>query len=198
MSTPIPPIIKLEYAPRGARTPSAPGSRASPSQTPPHVPECDQLRAEEGNQPSAAAAKSLCAGDTPIDALPDKRLVAGNMERSGDVCAVGALGKARGVDMLGYPLPMQTPMDSRGRRSLNCHSPLCSLLLVLASERRPQSAPNSAFRARSTLELAFLPNSPSTLPFLFTSFSRCSSSRRESPRTSNERSKTLHPSWSLR
>ena len=79
MSTPIPPIIKLEYAPRGARTPSAPGSRASPSQTPPHVPECDQLRAEEGNQPSAAAAESLCAGDTPIDdaigttpSLPDR------------------------------------------------------------------------------------------------------------------------------
>ena len=71
MSTPIPPNIKLEglelYAPRGARTPSAPGSQASPSQTPPHVPECDQLRADEGEQPSAAAAESLCAGDTPID-----------------------------------------------------------------------------------------------------------------------------------
>ena len=83
MSTPIPPNIKLEglelYAPRGARTPSAPGSQASPSQTLPHVPECDQLRAEEGKQPSAAAAESLCAGDTPIDdaigtapSLPDR------------------------------------------------------------------------------------------------------------------------------
>jgi hypothetical protein len=71
MSTPIPPNIKLEgldlYAPRGARTPSAPGSQASPSQTLPHVPECDQLRAEEGKRPSAAAAESLSAGDTPID-----------------------------------------------------------------------------------------------------------------------------------
>ena len=83
MSTPIPPNIKLEglelYAPRGARTPSAPGSQASPSQTLPHVPECDQLRAEEGKQPSAAAAESLSAGDTPIDdaigtapSLPDR------------------------------------------------------------------------------------------------------------------------------
>jgi hypothetical protein len=83
MSTPIPPNIKLEglelYAPRGARTPPAPGSQASPSQTFPHVPECDQLRAEEGKQPSAAAAESLCAGDTPIDdaigtapSLPDR------------------------------------------------------------------------------------------------------------------------------
>ena len=83
MSTPIPPNIKLEglelYAPRGARTPSAPGSQASPSQTLPHVPECDRLRAEEGKQPSAAAAESLCAGDTPIDdaigtapSLPDR------------------------------------------------------------------------------------------------------------------------------
>ena len=79
MSTLVPAIIKLEYAPRGARTSSAPGSRASPSQTPPHVPECDQLRADEGEQPSAAAPESLCAGDTPIDdaigttpSLPDR------------------------------------------------------------------------------------------------------------------------------
>ena len=83
MSTPIPPNIKLEglelYAPRGARTPSAPGSQASPSQTLPHVPECDQLRAEEGKQPPAAATESLGAGDTPIDdaigtapSLPDQ------------------------------------------------------------------------------------------------------------------------------
>ena len=83
MSTPIPPNIKLEgldlYAPRGARTPSAPGSQASPSQTLPHVPECDQLRADEGEQPSAAAAESPSAGDTPINAaigtapsLPDR------------------------------------------------------------------------------------------------------------------------------
>ena len=83
MSTPIPPNIKLEglelYAPQGARTPLAPGSQPSPSQTLPHVPECDQLRAEEGKQPPAAAAESLCSGDTPIDdtigtapSLPDR------------------------------------------------------------------------------------------------------------------------------
>jgi hypothetical protein len=83
MSTPIPPNIKLEglelYAPQGARTPLAPGSQPSPSQTLPHVPECDQLRADEGEQPSAAAAELLCAGDTPIDdaigtapSLPDR------------------------------------------------------------------------------------------------------------------------------
>jgi len=79
MSALVPPNIKLEYAPRGARTPLAPDSRASPSQTPPHVPECDQLGAEEGKQPSAAAAESLSAGDAPIDAaigttpsLPDQ------------------------------------------------------------------------------------------------------------------------------
>src|SRR5580693_5293413 len=83
MSTPIPPNIKLEgldlYAPRRARTPSASGSQASPSQTLPYVPECDQLRAGEGRQPSAAAIESLSAADTPIDdaigttpSLPDQ------------------------------------------------------------------------------------------------------------------------------
>jgi hypothetical protein len=71
MSTPIPPNIKLEgidlYAPRGARTPSAPPS------------EMLSLRADEGEQPSAAAAVSLSAGETPIDdairttpSLPDQ------------------------------------------------------------------------------------------------------------------------------
>jgi hypothetical protein len=86
MSTPIPPNIKLEgldlYAPRRARTPSASGSQASPSQTLPYVPECDQLRAGEGRQPSVAAIESLSAADTPIDdaigttpSLPDKSLL---------------------------------------------------------------------------------------------------------------------------
>ena len=83
MSTPIPPNIKLEgldlYAPRRARTPSASGSQASPSQTLPYVPECDQPRAGEGRQPSVAAIESLSAADTPIDdaigttpSLPDQ------------------------------------------------------------------------------------------------------------------------------
>ena len=70
MSTPIPPNIKLEglnlYAPRGARTPSAPSSQTSPSQTLPHVPECDP-RAEEGMQASEAAAELFRAEGTPVD-----------------------------------------------------------------------------------------------------------------------------------
>jgi hypothetical protein len=82
MSTPIPPNIKLEglelYAPRGARTSSAPDRLASPSQALPHLP-VDQLRAEEGEQPPEAAAESLSAGETSIDtaigtapSLPDQ------------------------------------------------------------------------------------------------------------------------------
>jgi hypothetical protein len=71
MSTPIPPNIKLEgldlYAPRNARTQSAPGSQASPSLTLPHASESDQLRAEESKQPSAAATESFRPGDTPVD-----------------------------------------------------------------------------------------------------------------------------------
>jgi hypothetical protein len=70
MSTPIPPNIKLEgldlYAPRGARTPSAPGSQDSPSQTCSDVPECDPLRAES-KQPHAAATESLGAAGSPVD-----------------------------------------------------------------------------------------------------------------------------------
>jgi hypothetical protein len=34
-----------------------------------------------------------------LQALPDKRLIAGSMEKDGRFCAIGALGKARGVDM---------------------------------------------------------------------------------------------------
>lgn len=32
-----------------------------------------------------------------LDALPEKRLVEGALEKDGEVCALGALGKARGV-----------------------------------------------------------------------------------------------------
>ena len=59
MSTPIPPNTKLEgidlCAPRGARTPSAPL---------PYVSECDQERADEREQPSAAATEPPTAADT--------------------------------------------------------------------------------------------------------------------------------------
>jgi hypothetical protein len=74
MSTPIPPNTKLEgidlCAPRGARTPSAPL---------PHVSECDQERADEREQPSAAVTEPPTAADTPINdtigtapSLPDQ------------------------------------------------------------------------------------------------------------------------------
>jgi hypothetical protein len=63
MSTPIPPNIKLEgidpYAPRGAWTPSAPLA---------HVSEYDQERADQREQPSAAAAtEPRSAANTPIN-----------------------------------------------------------------------------------------------------------------------------------
>ena len=34
-----------------------------------------------------------------LDALPEKALIAGDLEHQGQVCALGAVGKARGVDM---------------------------------------------------------------------------------------------------
>lgn len=34
-----------------------------------------------------------------LDALPEKKLIARELEQDGQVCALGALGKARGVDM---------------------------------------------------------------------------------------------------
>jgi len=34
-----------------------------------------------------------------LDAMPVKELIAGELEQDGEVCALGALGKARGVDM---------------------------------------------------------------------------------------------------
>ena len=71
MSTPIPPNIKLEgldlYAPRGARMSSASDSLASPSQTLPHLPEWDQLRADEGEQLSEVATEQPSAADIPLD-----------------------------------------------------------------------------------------------------------------------------------
>jgi hypothetical protein len=34
-----------------------------------------------------------------LDAIPDKRLVANELEVGGEVCAIGAVGKVRGLDM---------------------------------------------------------------------------------------------------
>ena len=34
-----------------------------------------------------------------LDALPEKKLIAEDLEREGAVCAIGAVGKARGMDM---------------------------------------------------------------------------------------------------
>lgn len=34
-----------------------------------------------------------------LDALPEKKLIANELEADGAVCAIGAVGKARGVDM---------------------------------------------------------------------------------------------------
>jgi hypothetical protein len=37
---------------------------------------------------------------TALDALPERKLVANDLEtKDGDVCAIGAVGKARGIDM---------------------------------------------------------------------------------------------------
>jgi hypothetical protein len=74
MSTPIPPNTKLEgidlYVRRGARTPSA---------LLPHVSECDQERADEREQPSAAVTEPPTVADTPVNdtigtapSLPDQ------------------------------------------------------------------------------------------------------------------------------
>jgi hypothetical protein len=34
-----------------------------------------------------------------LDALPDKRLIARELEKDGEVCAIGSVGKARGIDL---------------------------------------------------------------------------------------------------
>jgi len=36
-----------------------------------------------------------------MDAMPEKRLIAHELEDSGNVCAIGSVGKARGIDMAG-------------------------------------------------------------------------------------------------
>ena len=36
---------------------------------------------------------------TALDAMPDRRLIPGHLEHDRGVCALGALGKARGLDM---------------------------------------------------------------------------------------------------
>ncbi len=39
-----------------------------------------------------------------MQALPDKKLISGDLERDDQVCAIGAVGRARGVDMSGIDM----------------------------------------------------------------------------------------------
>jgi hypothetical protein len=38
---------------------------------------------------------------TALDAMPEKRLIRSELERDGEVCALGSVGKARGIDQAG-------------------------------------------------------------------------------------------------
>lgn len=53
---------------------------------------CSATRGRRGQQ----FLKDLLAA---LDAMPDKSLIANELEEDGGVCAIGSLGKARGVDM---------------------------------------------------------------------------------------------------
>lgn len=50
-----------------------------------------------GKRGQAFLAEMLAA----LDAMPEKRLITMHLEQGGEVCAIGSVGKARGVDMSG-------------------------------------------------------------------------------------------------
>lgn len=52
-------------------------------------------RAMAGKRGQAFLRELLAA----LDALPEKRLITEELERDGEVCAIGSVGKARGTDM---------------------------------------------------------------------------------------------------
>jgi len=96
MSTPIPPNIKLEgidlYAPRGAQTASAPIPPASV---------CNQERADNPEQPSAAATAPPTAADTPTNegigtapSLPDQPPAANEPPTAADIPSNDTIGTA--------------------------------------------------------------------------------------------------------
>lgn len=58
-----------------------------------------------------------------LDALPEKRLIADDLEHQGEVCAIGALGKARGIDMKGID-----PEDAK------CVAKMFGITAILARE----------------------------------------------------------------
>ena len=54
-------------------------------------------RALQGRRGQAFLREMLLA----LDALPEKKLIADDLVRGGEVCAIAAVGKARGMDMTG-------------------------------------------------------------------------------------------------
>lgn len=57
-------------------------------------------RAMQGKRGQAFLREMLAA----LDALPEKKLIADDLERDGAVCAIGAVGKARGIRMDGIDI----------------------------------------------------------------------------------------------
>jgi hypothetical protein len=53
-----------------------------------------------------------------LDAIPEKRLIANALERDGEVCALGALGRKRGLAMDNYDEEMCDPETDEYRRAL--------------------------------------------------------------------------------
>lgn len=76
-----------------------------------------------------------------MDAMPEKRLIADDLEKDGAVCAIGAAGKLRGVDMAGLD-----PEDARGvARKFNIAECLAREIVYVNDEGPRNETPEERF-----------------------------------------------------
>ena len=74
-----------------------------------------------------------------LDAMPHKRLIAHELAKDGEVCAIGSLGAARGVDMA--KLDPEEPCDVA--RAFNIATPLAQEVVYENDENGPWSRDES-------------------------------------------------------
>lgn len=88
-----------------------------------------------------------------LDALPEKKLIAGELEEDGAVCALGAVGKARGINMEGLD-----PEESEKVAAVFGIAPALAMEVVYMNDERCFGTPENRYaEMKGWIEANILP-----------------------------------------
>lgn len=91
-----------------------------------------------------------------LDAMPEKRLIEGDLERDGEVCAIGSLARVRGVDM--------TALDPENydavAATFNIASPLAQEIVFMNDEANWRQTPEQRWASMRRWVASLIPAPP--------------------------------------